>query len=141
MTIKEHSEVVDSLEVGWGLDRSEIMRTGDPAMSQHSAVSGTSILQEYAKHGLYIYTDSVPKDPKIGIDRMQAYFRPRSNGKPMWMISDNCSNFSGELRKLRWASFTSQKVRDLNNPQERIHKLNDHAFDSAKYFATFGWVS
>jgi hypothetical protein len=28
-------------------------------------------------------------------------------------------------------------LEDRNNPQEKVHKKNDHAFDSAKYFATF----
>jgi len=146
MTIEEHSAVVKGLEAGWGLNTEDIIRTGDPAMHQRSGITGGDIIQEYAKHGLYIYTESVPTDRNIGIARMQQYFRTRefpikdtdtSIKRPTWRISNNCPNFIKELKGLRWKAHTSKKVRDQNNVQEQVHKLNDHAFDSAKYFATF----
>lgn len=144
MTIEEHAEVVHAKEKGWGLDRDNIIRTGDPAMNQHNAVTGTTIIQEYAKHGLYIYTDSIPKNPEFGIARMQMYFRLRDvviEGQrvqqPMWMISNSCPNFIKELKKLRWKKYSSKKAQYENNPSEQVHKKDDHAFDSAKYFATF----
>lgn len=136
MTIEEHAQIVHNKEKGWGIDREEIIRTGDPAIHQHNGVTGTSIYFEYAKHGLYIYTESVPKDGAIGIGLMQQYFRLRPE-IPTWRISKACPNFIKELRNLRWATYTSPKVRYENNPQEKVHKKDDHAFDSAKYFATF----
>lgn len=110
-------------------------------MGQHNAVTGTSILQEYANHGVYIGTEGVPKDPAIGIEKMQAYFKPRPDspwgeGKPYWMISPNCVNLIRELKKLRWAAYESDKKAYDLNKQETVHKRDDHAFDSAKYFAT-----
>ncbi len=137
MTIQEHAIVVKDKEKGWGLNSEDIIRTGDPAMHQHSGLTGGTIIDEYIKNGIYIYTDSVPKDPSIGIARMQQYFRIRSTGKPEWMLSSDCPNFIKELKNLHWKVFTSSKTRYTNNPQETVHKKNDHAFDSAKYFATF----
>lgn len=138
MTIAEHSEVVKGLEAGWGLNTDDIIRTGDPAMHQHSGITGTTVVQEYAVNGLYIYTDSIPTDRGVGIARMQQYFRVVDNtNRPTWLISDSCQNFIRELRNLRWKASNSKKVRDQQNPQEQVHKKDDHAFDSAKYFATF----
>lgn len=143
MTIAEHAAIVKGKEAGWGLDVDRIIRTGDPAMHQKSAITGTSVIMEYAKEGndLFIYTDSVPKDPSIGIGRMQQYFRLRDGDgeakQPTWVIAEACNNFIGELKKLRWATYSSPKIRYDNNPQEKVHKKDDHAFDSAKYFATF----
>lgn len=141
MTIEEHAHVVTQMEMEWGLNREDIMRTGDPAMHQHSGHTGTTVIQEYAKHGLYIYTDSIPIDRGIGVGRMQMYFRLRQTAegefRPQWMVSNSCPNFIKELKNLRFAVYTSKKIRYDNNPQEKVHKKDDHAFDSAKYFATF----
>lgn len=137
MTIEEHAQIVKAKEAEWGLITEDVIRTGDPAMGQHSGITGTTVLQEYAARGIYIYTDSVPKNPQIGIARMQMYFKLREDGTPTWKISSDCGNFIKELRNLRWKVFTSKKVQYQNNPQEQVHKKDDHAFDSAKYFATF----
>jgi len=146
MTIAEHAKIVKNFEKTFGI--SVYVRTGDPAMGQHSAITGTSILQEYSSHDLHIYTDSVPKDPAIGIAKMTQYFRPigrtytedgalLSKGVPMWQITENCPNFIKELRNLQWQKYESRKVQFKNNKQEAVQKKDDHAFDSAKYFATF----
>lgn len=137
MIIEDHAKEVLLREQAWGLNQEEIIRTGDPAMHQHNGVTGTTVIQEYAKSGVYIYTDSVPKDRHIGIARMQSYFKIRPNGKPLWQISDACPELIKELRKLRWKTYTSKKMQMENNPQEQIHKKDDHGFDSCKYFATF----
>lgn len=137
MTIEEHAAFVHAKEAEWKLSVEDIIRTGDPAMNQHTAVTGTTVIQEYAKRGIYIYTDSVPKDPAIGIARMQMYFKLRANGKPTWRISSDCGSFIKELKNLRWKTYASKKAKYENNPLEQVHKKDDHAFDSAKYFATF----
>jgi hypothetical protein len=123
-------------------------RTGDPAMKQVNAVTGTSILQEYLRSGIAIYTDSVPKDPAIGIEKMQQYFKMYGQvldeegkvvfpGRPMWYITEDCVNFIKELKNLQWDKYESKKLQFKNNRKETVQKKNDHAFDSAKYFATF----
>lgn len=138
MTIEEHALVVHGKEAEWKLDTENIIRTGDPAMHQHSGITGTTIIQEYAKHGLYVYTESVPTDRGIGIARMQQYFRVREEtGVPTWTIHESCQRFISELRKLKWAQRRAKSSRDNYNKEETVHKKDDHAFDSAKYFATF----
>lgn len=140
MLIEEHAVVVKQLEAELGIVTD--LRTGDPAMRQRNAVTGTNILQEYAKHGLYIGVEGVPHEVEIGLDIMHSYFKPRDtgsfwgHGRPKWVISYVCINFIKELKKLRYASYDSQKAAYDKNKQEIVHKKDDHAFDSARYFAT-----
>ena len=139
MLIEEHAAVVKEKERAWG--RTPEVRTGDPAMSQRTAITGTNILQEYAKHGLPIGVEGVPRDVEIGLNIMRSAFKPRDNsfwgpGRPRWVISRNCPNLIRELKKLRYASYESQKQAYGKNKQEIVHKKDDHAFDSARYFAT-----
>ena len=54
----------------------------------------------------------------------------------MWVISRNCPNFIREMKKLRWGTYSSDKMAYEMNKQEVVHKKDDHAFDSARYFAT-----
>lgn len=137
MTIAEHAAVIHQKEREWGISGQLFMRTGDPAMKQTSAHTGTSVIEEYSKHGVYIGVESVPRSVEIGIARMQQYFRVRDNGTPKWQIADSCPNLINELLKLRWKTYTSKKTAYDNNKLEQVHKKDDHAFDSARYFATF----
>lgn len=140
MLIEEHAVVVKQLEAELNIVTD--LRTGDPAMRQRNAVTGTNILQEYAKHGLYIGVEGVPHEVEIGLDIMHSYFKPRDtgsfwgHGRPKWVIAFTCINFIKELKKLRYASYDSQKAAYDKNKQEIVHKKDDHAFDSARYFAT-----
>ena len=142
MTVEEHATIVRAKEGFWKVDPDEIMRVGDPAGKQKYGTTGTSYLSEYSKRGIYIGVEGIPHEVSIGIEIMQQYVRlERSNGwgknKPRWMISPNCVNLIGEMKKLRWASFDSAKKADETNKQETVHKKDDHAFDSARYFFTF----
>jgi hypothetical protein len=40
------------------------------------------------------------------------------------------------MKKLRWGAYSSDKMAYDMNKQEVVHKKDDHAFDSARYFAT-----
>lgn len=140
--IKDHAAQVIKFEADNKLKVN--IRTGDPAMRQRSGITGTSVIQEYAKHGIYINVESVPSDRTIGVDRMRQYLRVNStNGKPAWRILGDprgaygCPNLVSELTNLHWKTYSSVKTRFDNNPLEQIHKKDDHAFDSAKYFFTF----
>lgn len=53
------------------------------------------------------------------------------------MISPNCVNLIRELKKLRRASYDSAKKAFDSNKREEVHKKDDHAFDSSRYFFTF----
>jgi phage terminase large subunit-like protein len=131
MTVKEHAEVVKSREAQ--LDIPEpIMRIADPATKQRQGVTGLSIQAEYAKYEVYLSDGN--NDVPAGVARVQQYLKinPKTN-KPYWMIADSCPNLIRELQKLRWATFATAKGRFDNNPQEKIHKKDDHAADAARY--------
>lgn len=138
MTVAEHSKVIHEREKKWG-KQAEI-RTGDPAMRQTKESTGTSIQQEYALNGVYLALDGVPTGPgsvAIGIARMQQYLRVDSASKKThWYITADCVKLVEQMKKLRWATYSSKKVEYDNNPQEKIHKKDDHAPDSARYFFT-----
>lgn len=133
MTVAEHAAVFHRKEKEHGFTTDFIV--GDPAMHQRNGVTGTSIVQEYASHGIYIAEAN--NDVGIGIEKMQQYLRIRENGTPSWRISRSCPALIGEMKKLRWATYESRKLTARNNPQEKIHKKDDHACDSTRYFFTF----
>ena len=141
MIVSEHAQVVKQRELSWGKKPDDVERMGDPAMRQRNGVTGTSIIQEYALHGVYVNVEGIPHDVMVGIEKMQSYFRLRDDSRwgtnrPKWVISRNCPNLIRELKKLRWASYSSDKMAYEMNKQEVVHKKDDHAFDSARYFAT-----
>lgn len=133
MTVKEHAEIFWQKVKGHGRQPTFII--GDPAMHQRNGVTGTSIVQEYADYGIYIAEAN--NDVTSGINRMQQYLRVRENGKPSWNISRLCPALIGEMKKLRWATYESRKMQARNNAQEKIHKKDDHACDSTRYFFSF----
>lgn len=133
MTVAEHAAVFH--ETNKRLGKKPDFIVGDPAMHQRNAVTGTSIVQEYASHGIYIAEAS--NNVESGIERMTQYLRLRADGTPSWRITRNCASLIWEMKKLRWATFASRKMQYENNKQEKIHKKDDHACDSSRYFFTF----
>lgn len=142
MNVPQHAAVVKAREAAWG--RTPDVRVGDPAGNQRAAVTGTSVISEYSIRGIYIQTEMIPHEVMIGIEKMQQYLGLRSDSRwskdgkpaPRWVITSNCVNFIRELKKLRWETYSSSKLAYDNNKQETVHKKDDHAFDSARYFAT-----
>lgn len=139
MVVSEHAAVVRMRESAWG--RGPDLRVGDPAGNQKYGTTGTSYIIEYAKYGINISTYGIPHEVMIGIEKMQQYFRLQKENRwgenrPKWVITSNCVNFIRELRKLRWATYSSERTAYQLNKQETVHKKDDHAFDSARYFAT-----
>lgn len=139
MTVAQHAKVVHDRERAWG--REPDRRTGDPAMKQHSAITGTNFLMEYGRHGIGIGVEGVPHEVMIGVEKMQQYLNvlpvsPWGENKPTWMVSPNCTQLIRELKKLRWASYESSKMSYDRNRREEIHKKDDHAADSLRYFFT-----
>lgn len=138
-TTPEHAEIVKALEAGWG--KSPEVRVGDPAGNQRQGNTGTSYITEYAVRGIYVGTEMIPHSVEIGLEKMHQYFRLREDspwgpGRPTWIISPACPNFIRELKKLRYAAYSSDRKAYDTNKQEIVHKKDDHAFDSARYFAT-----
>lgn len=139
LTVAEHAKIVLERERAWG--KTPERRTGDPAMKQTSGVTGTSYLIEYGRHGIGIGVEGVPHDVSIGLEKMQEYLNilPRSawgENRPTWMVSPNCVNLIRELKRLRYATYDSSKMSYDRNKKEEIHKKDDHAADSLRYFFT-----
>lgn len=108
---------------------------GDPAMAQRQGVTGTSIQTEYSQHGVYIMPGN--NDVSIGINQMQNYLTiNKETDLPYWRITENCPNLIREMSRLRWKTWAGRKAQYENNPHDQIHKKDDHAPDSARYFFT-----
>lgn len=129
-TVEYHSQVVLARDLGFG--RPPDVRVGDPALAQRNGVTGTSIFQEYADNGIVIVPGN--NDVIPGINRMNTYL---SKKRPRWFITRNCHNLIWEMQRLRWKTWQTTKALDENNPYDTIHKKDDHACDSARYFFTF----
>ena len=133
-TVKEHA--ARYWEMVKELGREPDFIVGDPAINQRSGITGTSIKQEYADEGIYIADGN--NDVLSGINRMVSYLKQVGEDKqPLWTITANCTNLIKEMKKLRWATYQSKKSQFENNKQEKIHKKDDHACDSARYFFSF----
>lgn len=100
---------------------------GDPAIKQRNGQTGDSIQTAYAQVGVPIVLGN--NDVRIGVDKMNRYLR---GGK--WIISENCPMLIRELQRLRWKVYETAKKRRDNNLRDELHKKNDHAPDSARYF-------
>lgn len=139
MTTPEHAAVVHAREAAWG--RVPDVRVGDPAGNQKQGNTGTSYIMEYALREINIQTEGIPHEVEIGIEKMQQYFRVRQDtgwgkDRPTWVISSNCVNLIREMKKLQWETYSSEKLAYALNKKEGVKKKDDHAWDSARYFAT-----
>lgn len=134
MTVKEHAEIFHLRNSGF--NRIPDFVVGDPALNQRSGITGTSIVQEYAEYGVFVSTEGIPRDVMTGVNKMTQYLRLNPENVPHWQITENCDAFINEMLHLRWQTWATRKSAFQNNKKEKIHKKDDHAADSARYFAT-----
>ena len=131
--VAEHATSIHSREAMW--ERTPDYRIIDPATHQRNGVTGTSILQEYGNYGLdFVVGDNAVN---IGIEKMKGYLTVKANGKPNWFVTEDCPNFIKEIQRYRYATHSSSKVKARSNVLEVPVKKDDHAMDSARYFASF----
>lgn len=116
------------------------LRTGDPALKQTRSNTGTSDIAEYAKNGIYLAVDGVPREVNIGLVKIEQYMRadddPREANRPFWQYTENCRILEHQMERLRWATYASKKLEFENAPKGTIHKKDDDAPDSLRYFMT-----
>jgi phage terminase large subunit-like protein len=132
-TVDYHASVVHMRNAGFG--RIPDMYVCDPALAQRQGVTGTSISTEYAQHGIPVIPGN--NDVLSGVNRINQYLKLTGEGKPRWYITRNCPNLIREMQRLRWKTYASKKLASQNNRHDLIHKKDDHAPDSARYFFTF----
>jgi phage terminase large subunit-like protein len=134
MVVEEHAAKIHSVNSAFG--KIPEIWVADPAIAQRSGITGTSVSTEYAERGCYFAPGN--NDVQVGIARVSQYLRTNpSTGKPRWLITESCVNLIREMERLRWKTYSSKKLQYENNAQEQIHKKDDHAADSARYFFTF----
>lgn len=100
---------------------------GDPSIRNRQATDKLSIQRHYAMQGISIKLGN--NDVAFGVDQVTAYLKTGRR-----IITPNCTKLISETAKLRWKVYESAKKRHDNNPRPEIHKKNDHAPDSDRYF-------
>lgn len=110
------------------------INVADPAIAQRQGVTGTSIQTEYAIRGIGFALGN--NDVLTGVTKVNQYLDFNEFKRPQWHITANCGNLIREIAKLRWKTWANKKQQYQNNPYEQIHKKDDHACDSCRYFFT-----
>jgi phage terminase large subunit-like protein len=133
-TVDRHAKYI--LEFEKKLGKSPELSIADPAIAQRQGVTGTSIQTEYAKYGVFFAPGN--NDVITGVNQVNHYIRPHpKTNKPSWHVTENCPNLIRELQRLRWKTWAGKKAQFENNPHEQIHKKDDHASDSLRYYMSF----
>lgn len=127
-TVKQHAQKIK--EMNDAFRRDPDIWIGDPAMQQRQAVTGHSIRIEYSMSGVPVALGK--NNVLAGLDKMNMYLQ-----QDKWFITQNCNNLLKEIRKYRWKSYTSAKLKDMNNKREEPQKKDDHAIDSCRYMFSF----
>jgi phage terminase large subunit-like protein len=133
-TVSQHASRIHLLNQEHG--RAPNFYVGDPAIRQRNAETGHSIQLAYQHEGVPIVLAN--NEVRAGIDRMNDYLliNPKFN-RPTWLITENNVNLIHQLRRYRWKTYDSSKLRDKNNPYEEPHQKDDHAVDDCRYFFSF----
>ncbi len=132
LTVEAHAGIVRAYEGTHGIHTES--RVGDPAITARQQANGmaVSIQQEYIRHGLAIMLGN--NDVEAGINRVRRYLQVPLSGSPRWQVSADCVNLIREMRRYRWRTFLSRKMRDRANAFETPLKKDDHAADALRYF-------
>jgi phage terminase large subunit-like protein len=113
-------------------------RTGDPAMKQVREHTGTSVIGEYAKRGVYIGVEGVPSGTgsvDIGVTKMTTYLQTLVKGVPLWSCY-NTPVLVKQMKGLRWEKYESKTMDQKKPLKTTIDKKSDDAPDSLRYFIT-----
>ena len=128
MVVKDHAKVVAERELSLGCDF--VYRVGDPSIRNTDPLTGTSVHQEYAEHGIPIVLGN--NDVPAGINRVITRLNG-NKGKPQLFITKNCEHLIYEMGRYRWAKWEHKKANFNNNKKEVPHKKDDHACDALRY--------
>jgi phage terminase large subunit-like protein len=133
-TVEQHAAAIHERNAAHG--RVPDLYVCDPALQQRNVHTGTTTIFEYQRLGLPFVASN--NDVAAGISRMNEYLRYRNDAKgndaPHWVIHGNCMYLIKEMARLRWKTYASKRIGSQLNRQDAIHKKDDHAPDSARYF-------
>ncbi len=126
-TIDKHAAYVLARQREW--EKAPELYIGDPAIKQRNAQTGLSTQMIYSQLGIPIALAN--NDVTAGINKMNMYLNANP---PMWQITTDCPWLLKHMRRYRWDTYKSAKLRDDNNLKEKPHKKDDHDIDAARYF-------
>jgi hypothetical protein len=130
-TVKEIAPLIHRKNAQWGTVPSYYV--ADPSIRNQDPITGTSILEEYARLGIMFALGN--KDVPGGIERTTSYIKNRmQDGQPYWQVTDNCEAVIWEIRNYRWKKFKNKEANREQNRFETPIKKDDHAMDSLRYF-------
>ena len=113
-TVDYHAATVHLRNSGFG--RVPDYYVGDPALSQHNGVTGTTIFEEYARYDIPIAPAN--NDVLSGINKVNQYLRLSATNKPHWYVTRNCVNLIQEISRLRWKTWASKRIAGERNKQD-----------------------
>jgi hypothetical protein len=135
-TVADHATAINQINAE--LNCIPYMVTGDPAMKQRSGITGESIISEYAKHGIYINVDGIPRQKEVGINKIMQYLKMNpKTGKPFLTILRECHNTIRELKGAKQNRFVNKKIAAMKNQPEGQREKDDHTTDALRYLMTF----
>lgn len=132
MVVKDHAEIIKQINKTNGRDPG--MYIGDPAMSQHNVITGSTVQSEYAQYGIYI--NPANNEVLSGINKVNTYLQLQKNGRPRWYVTRNCAKLIWEMQRYRWKTWANKQSERQNNKYDVAHKKDDHAMDDLRYFFT-----
>lgn len=130
-TVDKHAKTV--LEYNQAFGRPPLTNVGDPSIVGKNPITGTSVYEEYIRFGIPILLGN--NDIEAGVIRLRRYMQTLlPDGKPMWLVTTDCTNLIWELGRLPFDNFANRKIASRHNAKEKPKKKNDHACDSLRYF-------
>lgn len=130
-TIDYHARKVHEINARHG--RAPDYYVGDPSIRNTDPITGTSIHEEYIKHGVPITLGN--NDVAAGVNRVAQYLKVvPGSAKPTLHMTRNCVNLIWEMQRYRWKTYANKRLSYSNNAHESAHKKDDHACDALRYF-------
>lgn len=124
--VKDNAAAIRDLIAKRGIGHKMEYIIADPSTRNTDPISGSSIQQEYAEHGVYL--SMANNDVIAGINRVYSRFKNKQ-----LFVTDDCVKTKWELLRYRWDKYASEKTTTKNNVKETPMKKNDHACDALRY--------
>jgi PBSX family phage terminase large subunit len=125
--VSEIAEIVQAKSKGQNIQQWLI----DPSTRNRQGVTGVSVIDEFAKYGLFMRPAN--NDVRAGINRVKEKFK-LVDGVPNLVIFSKCVNLRTELGEYRWKDL---KVGATQDAPEKPVKRNDHSCDALKYMISY----
>lgn len=134
--VKEHA--LEVLRINEKLGRTPDFYVGDPSIRNTSPITRTSVLEEYAKFGIFINADPGLNHVSSGIDRVRAFMKPvykddDGQRRALWACTKHCEHTIWELKHYRWDDWHSKGARREHDEKEKPRKKDDHCCDALRY--------